>query len=228
MVYVLLLLIIALLVRYQYVLEVKIFAAMVDRESVTASPENKEEWRALSLSGNNPFRVISLASAMSTTMDDYEAAKHLTTSFYSQVEFLAKRGHIPTALAFYSVSRKCANLALKWQNGSARKSPEDFEVLGAPDFMAARIPIVGWFGFKTRAFEFLWMAEELLKGQPVVHPITAALIWAKLWTLSRNEMYRLKVRAAGLRRDMDENQLKRIAKHLGCRTLPDLYTFCGI
>lgn len=228
MLYVLLITVIIALVRYQYVLEVKIFSAMVEKEVITASEENKEEWRLLSWSGENPFRVISLASTMTTTMGDFEAAKHLASSFYSQVKFLVKKGHLPTALAFYSASRKCSDLGLRWHNRAVRPLPIDFEVLGAPDFLASRIPIVGWFGFTTRALEFLWTAEELLKKQSKTNPLEASLIWSKLWALTGDNGYRHKVLSSGLQRDMDENQLKRIAKHLRFKTLQELYKACSI
>lgn len=228
MLYVLLITVILVLVRYQYVLEVKIFSAMMEKEIITASEENKEEWRLLSWSGEDPFRVISLASIMTTTMGDFEAAKHLASSFYSQVKFLARKGYLPTALAFYSAARKCSNLGIRWHNRTTRTSPIDFEVLGAPDFLAAQIPVIGWFGFTTRALEFLWTAEELLKKQSTTDPLEASLIWSKLWALTGDKGYRDKVRSSGLRRDMDENQLGRIAKHLGFKSNTELFKFCNI
>ncbi len=201
----------------------------------------KKEWHDLSrLTPNklgkkpkaNPLRVIALAELMSSNMDLYQEAKHMTTSFYSQVKYLLKAGKLTWAIAFYLESRKWSKLAFeRLQHANEHVEPIDLEVLGAPDFMIAKAPYVGWFigmfGFKKLALAFLKEADEkLMDKTSKLDPLQAALIWSKLYALTGNGRYRLQTKNVGLNANMDEGQLLRIAKHLGFQNLNQLRDFC--
>lgn len=109
------------------------------------------------------------------------------------------------------------------------RNPIDLEVLGAPDFMAAKVPLVGLF-FKSRAIQHLEAADrELALPSTFNNPLESCLIWSKLYDLTKSEIYRIKVKAAGLKRDMHEGQLRRISRHLGFGgDLGKLFAFCEI
>lgn len=198
----------------------------------TGGPLTKEmekEWYNLSWNGRDPVRVIRLAAEMATNMDGAFAQQaHLTTSFYSQVKHLLKKGRLPTAIVFYWEAWEWSAEALKHRQNvpQEERKPIQLEVLGAPAFMLACLPVVGAF-FRRQALSFLTAAAEEILLAPY-DAFEACLIWSKLWRLTHEEMYRARVQAAGLRRDMDENQLRRIAKHLGFRKLQQLYRFCNI
>lgn len=189
------------------------------------------DWYTLSWSGQDPLRVISLATSMALTMDTYEAGKHLASAFYSQVKHLVKKGRLPTAIVFWIESRNYAKQTLE-QRASAsleERNPIDLEVLGAPEFLlAVKLPIVGSLVFKKPALEYLEAAEKELAVQEVKNPIEASLIWSKLYVLTKGNRYVGYVAAAGLTRDMDKNQMLRIAKHLGFKSLDELYVLCNI
>ena len=213
-----------------------------DQDQIDESnPEKmREEWYNLSWSGKNPFRVIALANEMAFEMDEFDGNKHMASSFYSQVKYLV-RGYSPlAAVLFFHESRKAARRALEIRNSvpPEKRKPIDLEVLGALDFMLAKAPyvgrLIGVFGFKKRALEFLRAAhselEEILKepGARRPEPIAAALIWSKLYALTGNEFYKNRVRIAGLTGREDKGQLIRIMKHLGFESLDNLYEFCNI
>lgn len=187
-----------------------------------------KEWGRLSWSGSNPIRVIGLALIMSETMKtEFEKRKHKTTSFYSQVKYLVKKGRIVDAFVFLMESRRHRTEALMYAHES--DNPIDLEVLGAPDFMVARTPIVGWFGdFKFEAKRFLLAADNKIAKMKSYDPLMSAIIWSKLYALTRDEEYRERVRTAGLEDSMDKGQMLRIAKHLGFKSIDGLYVFCQI
>jgi hypothetical protein len=229
----------ALLVYIQYIRN-SLYSWTLTELKITPSASNPtKEWYNLSWLENengeklepNPIRVIALGEKMSDSMDPFRAAMHMTSSFYSQVKYLVKQGKIPTAIAFFLESKKWSHLALQRRKHANKKpSPIDYEVLGAPDFMLAKIPVIGRF-WKKGAIEFLNVADkelnEILKKSDVtrLEPISAALIWSKLYALTGNEIYKNRVRVATLTRDQDCNQMLRIAKHLGFRTLDEFYKF---
>lgn len=206
----------------------------------TGNPVTKEatqEWYNLSWNGKDPLRVIRLAADMSLEMNKFDAHKHLASSFYSQVKYLVKKGRLPTAIAFFIEARQWAKSALQHRKEVPRenRNPIDLEVLGAPDFMLAKMPYIGWIighlGFWTSAIEFLNAADIELEmklkepGTARPEPITAGLVWSKLYALTGDEYYKNRVRIAELTRDHDINQMKRIAKHLGFKTLEELDEF---
>lgn len=189
----------------------------------------KQEWYDLSWSGKNPMRVIRLAAEMAANMEGtFFQQSHLTTSFYSQVKYLLKKGRLPTAIAFYWEALEWSTEALQHRQEvpPEMRKPIQLEVLGAPAFIPACLFLVGFF-FKERALSFLNAAAEEVLHAPY-NPLEACLIWAKIWRLTHEEMYRARVQSAGLRRDMDENQLGRIARHLGFKSNTELFKFCNI
>lgn len=195
--------------------------------------EMEEEWSKLSRTGTDPWRVIILANEMGFWMSVYKANLHMSSAYYSQIKFLLKKLHLLTAIVFYLENREHADLALEEYNYTpeSEKSPINLEVLGAPDFMLAKAPYVGWFigsfGFKKRALEFLNTANAKLMSQKEgFDPLEAALIWSKLYALTKNEAYKLQIKHVGLNANMDEMQLLRVTKHLGFRDLGQLQNFC--
>lgn len=204
-----------------------------------ATEETEKEWYDLSWSGKNPERVIVLAADMAKNMNAYGAAKHLASSFYSQVKHLVKKGSPLMAITFFVVSREYAEEALACRRQATEPlQPIDLEVLSAPDFMLAKMPYIGWiigcFGFWTRAIKFLNAADielDMKLAEPGAvrpEPIAAGLIWSKLYALTGDEHYKNRVRTAELTKDHDINQMKRIAKHLGFKTLEEFYGFLVI
>ena len=192
-----------------------------------------KEWDSLSWAGTNPWRVIALAQKMREGMTPFKGAMHMASSFYSQVKFLLKRGKLPSAIAYFLESRKYSRKAEELvRSGSKEATAISCEVIGAQYFFFAKFPVVGpflgIFGFRANALEWLLRADNMLKEQPVNEPLESAIIWSKLYALTKNETYRIQVRAVGLRRDMKEGQLKRIAKWLGFSSLDELFTFCKI
>jgi hypothetical protein len=178
----------------------------------------------------NPIRVIALAEKMADEMNPVSAAVHMASSFYSQVKYLLKLEQVPTAIAFFFESRKWRELALQREaHATETVQPIDIEVLGAPDFMLAKIPVVGQL-FKKSALRFLNEAEKRLlkQGQDAPDAMPTAIIYSKMYALTGNKKYLQRISVLELRRDMDENQLLRIANHLGFKTREELYEFCGI
>jgi hypothetical protein len=200
--------------------------------------ELRTEWARLSVEGTSSIRVIALAEKMASVMTSYSAAKHMMSSFHSQVKFLAKKGRLFLAFIFYMESRRWAQLALtRAKYTTEPKNPIDFEILGASDFGVAKAPYVGWllspFGFKKRAIEFLKTAElEALKemgNRPAgINGLAMALISSKLYALTRDEKCKQRLSVCGLRRDMDQDALRRIAKWFGFKSVEELHKFCNI
>lgn len=195
--------------------------------------EMGEEWSNLSRTGTDPWRVIVLANEMCFRMSVYRANVHMASAYYSQIKFLLKKMHVLTAIVFFVESRTYANKALKQYDEAPddEKSPINLEVLGAPDFMLAQAHYIGWFigmfGFKKKALRFLNTANAKLMNQKNgFDPLEAALIWSKLYALTKNESYKFLVKSVGLNANMDEMQLLRVMKHLGFRDLDQLKNFC--
>lgn len=210
-------------------------ADQADRYHIPFSYEEMEsEWSKLSFAGTNPLRVVILASEMCFYMSVYKADVHMTSAYYSQVKFLVRKGYLVTALVFFLESRAYAKKALKEYSTAPEeeKSPINLEVLGAPDFMLANIPIIG-FVWKKKALSFLFAAhkslEQIFAQSARVEPITAALIWSKIFALTRDDVYKNRVRNdVRLTGHEDKGQLTRVMKHLGFTSLDQLYEFCNI
>lgn len=189
--------------------------------------EAEKEWSRLSWSGEDPFRVVMLASFITKKSDIFQRMMCITSSLYSQVKHLVKRGRIFSAMAFFMESRACSAGALVARKDAPEKNPIDLEILGAPDFMLSQIPVLGnFFGFKASAIDFLEEADAELSSPPK-DPLMASLIWSKLWKLTENPTYRERVRRAGLGPEMVDVQLGRIAKHMGFGNTEELLKFCG-
>lgn len=211
-------------------------------ERTPAQEDIGKEWYDLSWNGSNPLRVVALANQMTDTMDPYQAAKHMTSSFYSQVKYLLRGGRLLRAIVFYLESGKWSMHTLerleRMEYAREEIRPIDLEILGSPDFMLANAPYVGWligkFGFRKRALDYLLAANKKLDvifkqpGATRPEPISAALIWSKIYALTGNEIFKNRVRIAELTKDHDVNQVGRIARHLGFKTVDELYQFCNI
>lgn len=206
----------------------KLDSESLDVPDMPATQEEKKEWDSLSWNGTNPRQVIYLAFKTAISMDEYNAAMHLTSSFYSQVKHLVKKGRIPTAIAFFMKSREFTKKALQERTklSPEHRNPIDLEILGAPDFLLSKIPVFGTgFGWKANAIDFLEEADQELGEKP--DPLMASIIWSKLWSLTGSPTYRERVRRAGLNPSMIDNQLGRVAKHMGFKDTKELLEFCG-
>jgi hypothetical protein len=240
----LLLIILTLLVGWLIYDGVRYYANMLElffpEDVEYMTPETvHNEWKKLSFNGKNPFRVIALASTMHPEYGHYGSARHMTSAYYSQIKHLLKKGQFVSAAAFYQASQKWAAFAYLRRSQALpvdKKKPIDLEVLGAPHFLMGHFPVLGTAKHRERALEFLRAAEEELNielaGSPTSEGSSAiqkALIWSKLYFMTKDEQYLGKVRGAGLTRDPDEvGQLKRIASHLGFHTLDVFYQWCEI
>lgn len=219
-----------------YVKHIRVeISSFVDRENYLPLSAEKmhKEWYDLSWSGKDPLRVIDLAEKMSRKMEPFQGAKHKASSLYSQVKHLIKKGKVFHAVVYFLAAKKWANLALNHaQQTKAEIKPIDLEVLGAPDFMLAKTPIIGSI-WKDKAMEFLTMAYTRWSGKPTDlepnDPLEGAIILSKMHSLNKKgDIYKNLVRTVGLNRNMDQGQLMRVAKHLGFKTLDELFTFCNI
>ena len=190
----------------------------------------EELWYKLSWSGKNPAGVIKvgLVLAQEKRMNVFEMEKFFASCFYSQVKFLVKKFQIPTAIAFFLLSKKSARIALNLREVLPRenKSPVDLEVLGAPDFMLASVPLVGVL-FKKRAALFLEQSLTEINVGGGFNPLLHALILAKLWKLTKKDKYKEDIKSLPLTGAMEDNQLTRVAKHLGLPGSKELLEFCN-
>lgn len=209
-------------------------------------PEDiQKEWEDLSWNrlpgGPQPLRVIKLAGLMVADEPRLKESTHMTSSYYSQVKYLVKMGHFPTALVFLARAKAFARSALECRKGVPleKRNPIELEVLGAPDFMLASIPIIGR-AFKSSALRFLMAAQNEITGKEMIvmlkEPeytidlsdlLSAALIWSKMYSLTRDKAYKLRVlEACRMKEQSDVGQVSRIAKHLGFKTREDLLRSC--
>lgn len=200
----------------------------------TSQEEINKEWYRLSWTRDeqglpvtpNPLRVIALAEKMADQMDPFRAAVHMESAFYSQVKYLKKKPF--HAVAYFLEARKWSHLAMNRQKyATSSIKAIDYEVLGAPDFALATVPVIGRFGFRSQALHFLMTADKVIR-EGDYSPLSAALIWAKMWRLTKDETYRMQIQVVGLRRDMDRNQLARVAQHLGLASVDKLFELCRI
>lgn len=185
-----------------------------------ATKETEKEWYDFSWSGKNPERVILLAADMASNMNTYDAAKHMSSAFYSQVKHLMKKGRLLKAITFFVVSREYAEEALKYRQKAPleNQNPIDLEVLGAPEFMLAKIPIIGRF-FRRKALRFLEVANGLIADKAIACPdkidaLENAIIWSKIYALTVNEGFKELILVMSIPPDADRNQLIRVARHL--------------
>jgi hypothetical protein len=194
----------------------------------------QKEYGRLSFSGADPVRVVALAMVLGRDMSQYRHAVHMTSSYYSQVKHLLRKGRILDAVScLKSARRNATNVMRIWMYAKGDRKAIDLEVAGAPDFLLAQIPLFGRWN-KKKALEFLLLANEELEkilkepGSRRPDPISAALIWSKLYALTGHEHYKEWVKSAKLTRDHNQNQMLRIARHLRFKTVDELYEFCTI
>jgi hypothetical protein len=226
---------------------------LIDNELIQNPPKDIEkEWYDLSWSGENPLRVVALAFYMitmtKTKMTSVEewaevlVAEKLTSAYYSQVKHLIKRKQILSAIAFFLESihwsKKTSLLCDEiWQKGHKSENyiyfwndverSVNWEVVGAPWFALATIPFVGrWFRRKAITYLHKEESNDLRKKKD---SLGRAIIAAKLYTLTKDRAYSDRISQGRLiEREMDANQLTRIAKHLGFKTKEELFKFCSI
>lgn len=219
--------------------------AKVEDTLPDSSGDIEKVWHRESWVGNDSFRVISLAHLSADRYKvGYQKPLHLTTSYYSQVKFLVKRGCVPTAIVFLVKSRWYGMQALVERSsefaltGGIYRKAIDLEQIGAPDFLLSKIPLIGRI-FRARATLYLLAADseisqvlqmvEMLGSENIPNPnsrIEKGLIWGKLYSLTRNQKY--KERVLGIRfktedRETNRKQYERIAKLVGFRNSEELF-----
>lgn len=191
------------------------------------------QYTDLSWSGKNPVKVIALGMVMGRTMSQYRQAVHMTSTYYSQVKYLLKKGRVISALSCLKEATRSSEAVMR-ALPYARKERKllDMEVAGAPYFLLQKM-LLGYH-FKQRAIAFLEedakLLEEELKqpGAKRPDPLAAGLVWSKLYALTGHEHYKNWIASAELTRDHDQNQMLRIAKHLGFKTLKEFDAFLVI
>jgi hypothetical protein len=142
------------------------------------------------------------------------------------VKHLARSGKPHDALAFFYISRCCAKKALKVGQKENLIQPVDYEVLFTPEFMLSQIPLLGVL-WRNSAEKPLHEALNLMQRQiglgefesvRVLH----ALIHSKLYRLTGYEISKANALMYPFKKSDDENQLKRIVKHLGLKSIEEL------
>jgi hypothetical protein len=192
--------------------------------------EAGQEWHNLSWDrlpgGPKPLRVIKLAWSLVT--DETSLFKEhtlLASSYYSQVKYLLKMGRWPTAIVFFQKAQTHRMLALAQ---AEHASAIELEVISATDFaLAKKVPLLG-FLWKDQAVAFLKAAERKLPRKEERgdgEKLDAAIIWSKLYALTKEDAYKGHIELEGLHPNMDRGQLGRVAKHVGM-TFDELRDFC--
>lgn len=201
----------------------------------TQSPEiTRTQYGALSWSGKDPMKVIALGLVMGRTMSQYRQAIHMTSTYYSQVKHLLKKGRIISALECLQwaiLSSKAAMRALPYAR--TERKLLDMEIAGAPYFLLQKLPFIGH-RWRKKAITFLEEDAKLIEkelkqpGAKRPDPLAAGLVWSKLYVLTGHEHYKNWVACAELTRNHDHNQMLRIANHLGFKTLKEFDSFLVI
>ena len=109
--------------------------------------------------------------------------------------------------------------------------PFDFEVLSAPYFLLAKIPVIGGIWYKDAYIPLLHALVRIDDNESKKRTewrVANALICAKLHALTGDERYMHRIPSAGITRNDDMNQLARIAKHLKLPSVESLFRFCEI
>lgn len=207
------------------------------------NPSYAREWYELSWARNaagqsirpNPVRVIALAEKMIETDrikygTRYQKHKHMTSSYYSQIKYLLKSGNIIGAYAFFVRCYKHRELGLEARETIPEnmRDPGDLEVFYAPDFLLGRVPYFGQDCKEValQALEMEW--ERLAHSEPVEYPIPAALVGSKLYAMTGYGGFRERAKWLGLTRDMEPEQVRRIANHYGFANEEEFYQFIGV
>lgn len=221
-------------------------------------PEHPDEvekiWKHQSLIGQDPFLVVTLGYIIAQKYRlGYLQPLHVATSYYSQVKHLLKKGRLPTAIVFFLHARRHLLHALLQRSGGnalvetrrTYKKAIELEMIGAPSFLLAAIPLVGIF-FRTGALLYLLTADEEISyamktaeeakesgSDNVVQPnsrIEKAIIWGKLYKLTKDAKYRERVLAIPFRTDdREENsgQYECIAGLIGLKSAEELFASLG-
>lgn len=195
------------------------------------SAEIHDEWYNLSWNlvpgGPQPLRVIKLGWAKAVDeWTTFQENTHLTSCYYSQVKYLLRMGQLPTAIVFFLRSQYHRDVALEHAGDEVKA--QALEVLGAPDFKLAHMPLIGLL-WEKRALRYLKEAEQKLprkRNRTDGDKLDAAIIWSKLYVLTKDEVYKDYIRRGGLNQEMDNNQLRRIAGYLGM-TFDEFSELCG-
>lgn len=195
------------------------------------SDETNPEYKSLSSSGRDPFRVVALKRTLDEESHAYDYALGQCSTYYSQIKFLVKKRKFLTAIIFWLEAERFSKEAESLRPlKTVLKIPIDLEVIAGPGFMlAAKLPLIGRAWRKRTVQLLLAAAHEFgkIKAYQKVSnrersvAVGLALVNAKLYCLTKGEKYLKQVIWAGLRRDDDPADLNRIARHLGM-TLEEL------
>lgn len=188
----------------------------------------------LSWKGTNPFRVITITEMLliDFQVNNLKLVQALSSDYYGQTKHLLKKLKFLDACIFFCRHIKYSRLSVKKLGDMSQWTPSQLEVNTAHLFaLSKKIPILGFLLFKELAMKPLLLALEKIDDLSFEKQrelaLTHAVIASKLYSMMGSEHYKLRVKRAGLRRDHDENQLKRIAGHLKM-SIDELFTYCRI
>ena len=184
----------------------------------------------LSWSGANPVHVIAISILLHTDNIGFVSAKALTSDYYGQTKHLLKQKKFLLATLFFLRSMHYSKIACKHISRDMPLEAIDLEVIGAPYFALSTIPVLGIVA-KNKAMKLLLtrfgQIDRLNPKDRLHHALTYALTASKLWSMTKDDRYKVCVKYAPLRRDHDTHQLERIARHLRM-TPEELFEYCDI
>jgi hypothetical protein len=206
------------------------FTLGADFQLLASDDHLRKEYGQLVWGGLDPMRVMELSYRLNRDKQGYARNLALCSDYYGQVKYLVKKGWVPTAIAFWLKSRDHAQIA-SGQTVLGNVEPLDYEVMGAPSYLASRIPILGriWEGDAILYLDKALLLLSIKKKERGTneYAVAESLIASKLFTLfPKKSYYREKylklVKNSGIKHSDDLNQLGRIARHLGFKTAGEL------
>ena len=190
----------------------------------------------------NPVRVIALRQFLNRkdNASEFQKLMSLVSDYYGQTKHLLKMRRPFMALVFFYKSWEYATTAESlFKNGMYEPTALEYEVLGARYFALSAHSrfgkLLGFF-FKDKALKYLWSALDNIDVK--INKSASAsfeqawqktLFLSKLYKLTGDESYRLKVKGLPLGKEHVQNlpdQMKRIANHLGFDDATGLLLYC--
>lgn len=200
-----------------------------DQEETLKEIHGKLSWK-----GTNPFRVIALSTIIHNIKNEgemtFDQLLALTSDYNGQTRKLIKNKQFLSAIIFFFRGLSCSKRARKLTVGR-EVTAEQLEVLFASYFALAQIPVIGRFWKETIVFKLskaLHLIDNKSKEERDSLAIMNAIISSRLFSITKKEEYKIRVKHAGLTRNMHDGQLNRIVRYLGMKDIPELYAFCEI
>lgn len=220
------LLLVVFVMRCYYLRDGRLYHEMY-RGASGSIKDIQQEFYDLSWNGKDPWRVIRLGHEVVVRDERAHTGEryvHMTSVIYSQVKHALRKGWLPSAITFLFASREFARRAYaRWSDKSPQgKRVIELEIIGAPEFFLATLPVIGMFWRKSAASYLIHAWEFMHNDIPdklEVAKIEHLLIVSKLYRLTQEPRYLQEVRAVKIPQDVDRNQLARIARHVGSKDL---------